>query len=116
MQADDEVSRVLLATDGDFNVGVSDPEGLSAYVARKRDRQGTYLSVLGFAAATLTMPRCRRWRRERQRAGGLHRHAVGSPQGAGRPADGALFPIADDVKVQVEWNPAAVAEIPADRL
>ena len=46
-----EVSRILLATDGDFNVGVSDPEGLEAYIARNRDT--AYLSVLGFGRGNL---------------------------------------------------------------
>ena len=46
-----EVSRILLATDGDFNVGVSDPEGLKDFVARNRDK--AYLSVLGFGRGNL---------------------------------------------------------------
>ena len=52
MTAAGEVSRVLLATDGDFNVGVDDPEGLTAYIAKKRDT-GVFLSVLGFGRGTL---------------------------------------------------------------
>ncbi len=51
MTQDGDVSRILLATDGDFNVGVSDPEGLEAYVAR--NRQTAYLSVLGFGRGNL---------------------------------------------------------------
>ena len=41
------VNRVILATDGDFNVGISDPEELKSFVERKRET-GVYLSVLGF--------------------------------------------------------------------
>ena len=52
MAAEGEVSRVLLATDGDFNVGVNDPDGLEAYIAKKRET-GTYLSVLGFGRGNL---------------------------------------------------------------
>jgi len=47
-----DVSRVILATDGDFNVGLSDPRGLEDYIADKRDT-GTYLSVLGFGRGNL---------------------------------------------------------------
>ena len=43
----DGVNRVILATDGDFNVGISDPERLQTFIERKRE-SGVYLSVLGF--------------------------------------------------------------------
>ncbi|MCB1487653.1 MAG: von Willebrand factor type A domain-containing protein, partial [Bauldia sp.] len=41
------VSRVILMTDGDFNVGIADPEKLEDFVAEKR-KTGVYLSVYGF--------------------------------------------------------------------
>ena len=44
---EDGINRVILATDGDFNVGIADSETLEGYIARKRD-SGIYLSVLGF--------------------------------------------------------------------
>lgn len=40
-------NRVILATDGDLNIGISDPEELSAFIEEKRD-SGVFLSVLGF--------------------------------------------------------------------
>ena len=43
------VNRVIMATDGDFNVGITDPEQLQDLVERKRET-GIYLSVLGFGA------------------------------------------------------------------
>jgi len=52
MKQDGDVSRILLATDGDFNVGLSDPSGLETYIEDKRDT-GTYLSVLGFGRGNL---------------------------------------------------------------
>ena len=45
--AEDGVNRVILATDGDFNVGITDPEELEDYIAHKRS-SGVFLSVLGF--------------------------------------------------------------------
>jgi len=110
MQADGEVSRILLATDGDFNVGVSDPEGLTAYVARKREQDGTYLSVLGFGRGNLddaTMQALA------QNGNGQAAYIDTLSEARKVLVDqltGALFAIAEDVKVQVEWNPAAVAE------
>ena len=110
MQADGEVSRILLATDGDFNVGVSDPEGLIAYVAKKREQDDTYLSVLGFGRGNLddaTMQALA------QNGNGQAAYIDTLSEARKVLVDqltGALFSIADDVKVQVEWNPAQVAE------
>jgi len=109
MKAEGEVSRILLATDGDFNVGISDPEGLEAYVARQR-RTGTYLSVLGFGRGNLddaTMQALA------QNGNGQAAYIDTLSEARKVLVDqltGALFPIADDVKIQVEWNPATVAE------
>ncbi|WBU59522.1 vWA domain-containing protein [Paracoccus albus] len=109
MAEDGEVSRILLATDGDFNVGISDPEGLEGYIARKRDA-GTYLSVLGFGRGNLddaTMQAIA------QNGNGQAAY-IDTLQEAQKvlvdQLSGALFPIAGDVKLQVEWNPAEVAE------
>ena len=103
-----EVSRILLATDGDFNVGVSDPEGLQAYVAKQRDV--AYLSVLGFGRGNLddaTMQALA------QNGNGTAAYIDTLNEAQKVLVDqlsGALFPIANDVKLQVEWNPAQVAE------
>lgn len=104
-----EVSRILLATDGDFNVGIDDPEGLEAYVARKRDT-GVYLSVLGFGRGNLDDAVMQSLA---QNGNGTAAY-IDTLQEARKvlvdQLTGALFPIADDVKIQVEWNPAMVAE------
>ena len=52
MKSEGSVTRILLATDGDFNVGISDPEELKNFVAKER-ASGTYLSVLGFGRGNL---------------------------------------------------------------
>ena len=77
------VNRVILATDGDFNVGISDPGELEEYIARKRT-SGVSLSVLGFGRGQLQRRADAEPRPERQRQRRLHRHAVGGPQGAAR--------------------------------
>ncbi len=45
-------NRVILATDGDFNVGIDDPEQLKTYIKTQRDN-GIFLSVLGFGRGNL---------------------------------------------------------------
>ena len=109
MAGDGEVSRVLLATDGDFNLGISDPSELIDLIATKRDT-GTYLSVLGFGRGNLddvTMQALA------QNGNGLAAYIDTTQESRKVLVDqlsGALFPLANDVKVQVEWNPAQVAE------
>lgn len=109
MKAEGEVSRILLATDGDFNVGIDDPDGLEAYVAKKRET-GTYLSVLGFGRGNLDDAIMQALA---QNGNGTAAYIDTLSEARKVLVDqltGALFPIADDVKIQVEWNPAAVAE------
>lgn len=109
MGGDGHVSRILLATDGDFNVGLSDPEALKDFIAKKRE-SGTYLSVLGFGRGNLddaTMQALA------QNGNGTAAYidTLGEAQKVlVDQLSGALFPIADDVKIQIEFNPAAVAE------
>ncbi len=109
MAKDGTVSRILLATDGDFNVGVSDPDGLEAYVAKKRDT-GTYLSILGFGRGDLDDAIMQSLA---QNGNGTAAYIDTLSEARKVLVDqltGALFPIADDVKIQIEWNPAQVAE------
>lgn len=104
-----EISRVILATDGDFNVGLSDPDALKTYIADKRE-SGTYLSVLGFGRGNLddaTMQALA------QNGNGTASY-IDTLQEAQKvlvdQLSGALFPIANDVKIQMEFNPAEIAE------
>ena len=109
MNAEGEVSRVILATDGDFNVGLSDPAALEDFIADKRE-SGTYLSVLGFGRGNLddaTMQALA------QNGNGQAAYIDTLSEAQKVLVDqltGALFSIANDVKVQVEFNPARIAE------
>lgn len=109
MKTDGDVSRVILATDGDFNVGLSDPRGLQAYIENKRDT-GTFLSVLGFGRGNLqdaTMQSLA------QNGNGTAAYIDTLSEAQKVLVDnltGALFPIANDVKIQLEFNPSTVAE------
>jgi Ca-activated chloride channel family protein len=109
MAKEGEVSRVILATDGDFNVGIYDPDELKDFIAKKRD-SGTYLSVLGFGRGNLddaTMQALA------QNGNGTAAYIDTLSEAQKVLVDqlsGALFPIANDVKIQVEFNPAQIAE------
>ncbi len=109
MTEDGEVSRVILATDGDFNIGISDPDALKDYIETERE-SGTYLSVLGFGRGNLddaTMQALA------QTGNGMAAYIDTLSEAQKVLVDqltGALVPIADDVKIQVEFNPATVAE------
>ncbi|MEM9031989.1 MAG: von Willebrand factor type A domain-containing protein, partial [Pseudomonadota bacterium] len=104
-----ELTRVILATDGDFNVGPATPEALTSYISDKRDR-GVYLSVLGFGRGNLddaTMQALA------QNGNGQAAYIDTLSEARKVLVDqlgGALFPIANDVKIQVEFNPSHVAE------
>jgi len=103
------VNRVILATDGDFNVGIRDPETLKNFVERKR-RSGIYLSVLGFGQGNYNDALMQSLAQN----GNGNAAYIDSLNEARKvlvdEAGSTLFPIAKDVKIQVEFNPATVAE------
>lgn len=109
MTEEGEVTRVILATDGDFNVGISDPEALKAYIAKKRD-SGTYLSVLGFGRGNLNDALMQALAQNGNGQAAYIDTLAEAQKVLVDQLTGALFPIADDVKIQVEFNPAKIAE------
>jgi Ca-activated chloride channel homolog len=107
--APDGINRVILATDGDFNVGIEDPEALEDFIAAKRG-SGVFLSVLGFGQGNLgddTMQAL-------AQAGNGTASYIDSFKEAQKvlvaELGGTLQTIASDVKVQVEFNPQVVSE------
>jgi Ca-activated chloride channel family protein len=103
------VNRVILMTDGDFNVGVADPEKLKDFVAEKR-RTGVYLSVYGFGRGNYNDVMMQALAQNGNGAAGYIDTLSEGRKAFRKDFSGSLFPIADDVKVQVEFNPAAVSE------
>jgi Ca-activated chloride channel family protein len=103
------VNRVVLLTDGDFNVGVTDDKKLEDFIADKR-KTGVYLSVYGFGAGNYND----RLMQVLAQKGNGNAGYVDSPLEAQKlfhdDFAGSVFPIADDVKIQVEFNPARVSE------
>jgi Ca-activated chloride channel family protein len=106
---DDAVNRVILMTDGDFNVGIADPEKLEDFVSEKRET-GVYLSVYGFGAGNYNDVMMQTLS---QSGNGTAAYIDTLDEAHKLFRDdfsGSLFPIADDVKIQVEFNPTQVAE------
>ncbi len=104
----DGVNRVILATDGDFNVGVTSQDELVRLIERERE-SGVFLSVLGVGTGNLkdsTMEKLA------DKGNGNYAY-LDSLQEARRvlvrQASATLETIAKDVKIQIEFNPAAVS-------
>lgn len=105
----DGVNRVILATDGDFNVGITDVDQLQDYVERER-KSGVFLSVLGFGMGNLND---RLMQALAQNGNGVAAYIDTLSEARKvlvEEATSTLFPIAKDVKIQVEFNPARVSE------
>jgi Ca-activated chloride channel family protein len=103
------VNRVLLATDGDFNVGITNHQELEDFISRKRE-SGIFLSVLGFGEGNYHDNLMQKLAQN----GNGNAAYIDSLNEARKvlvdEAGATLFPIAKDVKIQVEFNPARVAE------
>ena len=102
-------SRVILATDGDFNVGISDPEALKEYVEDKREG-GVYLSVLGFGRGNYNDALMQTLAQNGNGTASYIDTLAEAQKVLVDQIGGALFTIAQDVKIQVEFNPAEIAE------
>lgn len=103
------INRILLATDGDFNVGVSDTETLKSMVAEKR-KSGISLSTLGFGTGNYNEAMME----QIADAGDGNYSYIDSEKEARKvlrhQLTSTLATVAQDVKIQVEFNPAAVKE------
>ncbi len=101
-------NRVLLATDGDLNVGLSSEEELTELIEKKRE-SGVFLSVLGFGTGNI----------KDNRMEALADHGNGNYSYIDSELEakkvlveemsGTLYTVAKDVKIQVEFNPANVS-------
>lgn len=103
------VNRVILLTDGDFNVGVADPEKLTDFVAVKR-KTGVYLSVYGLGEGNYNDTLMQALAQNGNGTAGYIDTLNEARKTFRDDFSGSLFPIADDVKVQVEFNPQTVSE------
>jgi Ca-activated chloride channel family protein len=101
-------NRVILATDGDFNVGISDDDKLVQMIEQKR-QSGVYLSVLGFGMGNLKNAKLEKLADK----GNGHYAYIDSLREAEKvlitEMGSMLDTVAKDVKLQLEFNPSKVA-------
>ena len=103
------INRILLATDGDFNVGVADTEALKSMVAEKR-KSGISLTTLGFGTGNYNEDMME----QIADAGDGNYSYIDNEKEAKKVLQhqltSTLATVAQDVKIQVEFNPATVKE------
>ncbi|MDO5980374.1 YfbK domain-containing protein [Flavivirga spongiicola] len=100
-------NRVILATDGDFNVGASSDKAMETLIEEKR-KSGVFLSVLGFGYGNYKDSKLEILA---DKGNGNHAYIDNMQEAQkvfGKEFGGTLFTIAKDVKIQIEFNPNKV--------
>ncbi len=99
------INRVILATDGDFNVGITDATALNRLIEEKRETR-VFISVLGFGQGNVKHDKLESLADK----GNGHYSFIDSIKEARKvlveQMGGTLMTIAKDVKIQVEFNPS----------
>ena len=100
-------NRVILCTDGDFNVGVSSKEGLESLIEEER-KSGVFLTVLGYGMGNY---KDNKMQALAEKGNGNHAY-IDNIQEANKVLvnefGGTISTVAKDVKLQIEFNPAQV--------
>lgn len=100
-------NRIIMASDGDLNVGISSAEELKAYVEQKRD-SGIYLSILGFGTGNY---RDSNMETLADNGNGVYYYIDGETEAErifGSELLSTLQTVANDVKLQIEFDPSSV--------
>ena len=100
-------NRIILASDGDLNVGISSPEQLKQFVSEKRDA-GIYLTTLGFGTGNY---RDANMEALADNGNGVYYYIDGESEAEkvfGTDLSGTLYTVANDVKLQMEFDLNAV--------
>jgi len=105
----DGVNRILLATDGDFNVGITNQNELKGFVEREREK-GVFLSFLGFGEGNYHDEMGQVLAQNGNGVAAYIDTLNEAKKVLVQESTASLFTIAKDVKFQVEFNPATVAE------
>jgi Ca-activated chloride channel family protein len=103
------VNRVVLATDGDFNVGITDRNELKGFIERERGK-GIFLSVLGFGMGNYNDALMQALAQNGNGVAAYIDTINEARKVLVEEASSTLIPIARDVKIQIEFNPATVSE------
>jgi Ca-activated chloride channel family protein len=117
------VNRVILATDGDFNVGITNKEELKDFIERKRNtgiflsvfgfgqgNYGIFLSVFGFGQGNYNDHLMQELAQNGNGVAAYIDNLNEARKVLVDEATSTLFPIAKDVKIQIEFNPQTVDE------
>ena len=102
------VNRVILTTDGDFNVGITNQDELKGYIERERGK-GVFLSVLGFGMGNYNDALMQALAQNGNGAAAYIDTLGEARKTLVDEARSTLFTIAKDVKIQVRFNPARAA-------
>ena len=100
-------NRVILCTDGDFNIGVSSDDDMERLIEKERE-SGVYLTVLGYGMGNYKDSKMQKLA---DKGNGNHAYIDGISEAKKvlvNEFGGTLFTIAKDVKLQIEFNPAKV--------
>jgi autotransporter-associated beta strand protein len=100
-------NRVILATDGDFNVGITNPSDLVELIEREA-KSGVFLSVLGYGMGNLKDSTLEKLADKGNGNYGYIDTLAEAKKTLVEQMNGTLFTIAKDVKIQVEFNPGQV--------
>jgi Ca-activated chloride channel family protein len=100
-------NRVILATDGDFNVGASSDAEMERLIEAKRS-EGTYLTVLGFGRGNIQDAKMEKLAKKGNGNFAYIDNIDEARKTLVREMGATLLPVANDVKLQVEFNPAVV--------
>jgi Ca-activated chloride channel family protein len=103
------VNRVIMATDGDFNVGISSQDGIEAIVKKNRE-SGITLTTLGFGRGNLNDAMMEKVADIGNGNYAYIDSAIEAQKVLDEEMAATLFTIAKDVKIQIEFNPAQVKE------
>lgn len=101
-------NRVILATDGDFNVGLTGDNELVNLIEQKR-QSGVFLSVLGFGTGNTNDSMMEKLANKGNGNYAYIDTVEEARKALGQQVAGTLYTIAKDVKIQVEFNPAQAA-------
>ncbi len=102
-------NRIIMASDGDLNVGISSAEQLENYISEKRD-QGVYISVLGFGTGNY---RDAKMEAIADNGNGVYYYIDGESEAErvlGTDLLGTLYTVAEDVKLQLTFNKDCISE------
>ena len=100
-------NRVILATDGDFNVGASSDAEMVQLIEEKR-RTGVFLTVLGVGEGNLQSAKMEKLADKGNGNYAYLDNITEAQKVLVHELGGTLYTVAKDVKIQVEWNPARV--------